>query len=136
MEKSFIIMPTKPRDNNTGTIIATTVGDYLGDAFQANKVLTVNLLHTYKHSEQYLDKYEDIKGFGSNFENILKDADYADKVLDIIKDMLSKGIVKTGTERIIRCDCGKVELSANGIRKKNNALIYTVENDKVICNCC
>lgn len=137
MEKAFVTMPAKPRENNTGSIIATSVSDYLGDVFDAKKILTVNLLHTYKNSEQYLDSYfEDIKNTGNRYDILLRDIDYVNKVLDLIRDMIDIGIVKTGSEKIIRCDCGRVELSRNGIRKKNNASIYKVDGNKVICNCC
>lgn len=32
--------------------------------------------------------------------------------------MLDIGIIKNGTERVLRCECGRVELSYNGVRKK------------------
>lgn len=137
MEKVFVSMPAKPRENNIGAIIATTLCDYLGDVFGTNKVLTVNLIHSYKDTKKYLNHYlQDIEDFGSKYDVLLKDVDYGDRILDIIGDMLDVGIIKAGVEKIYRCDCGKVELSCNGIRKDNNASLYTVIDDKLICNCC
>ena len=138
MDKVFVSMPAKPRENNnTGAIIAAALCDYLGDVFGGEKILTTNLIHSYKDPEKYLDQYlNSIKDFGNRYDILLKDVDYGDKILDIVGDMLDIGIIKSGTERILRCDCGKVELSHNGVRKKNNADHYSVVGDKVVCNCC
>lgn len=131
-------MPVKPCEKrNIGAIIAPALCDYLGDVLNAKKVLTVNLIHSYNDSKQFLSRYlDDVESFGIEYDAIFKDIDYCSEILNIIKDMLDIGIIKTGTETILRCECGRVELSYNGVRKKNNASLYTMVNNKLICNCC
>lgn len=131
-------MPVKPSERkNVGTIIAPALCDYLGDVLDAKKFLTINLIHSYDNTEQYLSRYLDnVENFGIKYDALFKDIDYCDEILNIIEDMLNIGIIKTGIERILRCECGRVELSYNGVRKKNNASLYTIINNKLICNCC
>ena len=51
--------------------------------------MTVNLIHSYDDSEQYLSRYLDnVENFEIKYDALFKDIDYCDKILNIIEDMI------------------------------------------------
>lgn len=141
MSNAFISMPIKPSSNeHIGSVIPPILCDYLGDVFsdyKSEKIITINLLHSYENREKYLKKHlSGIEKFDVNQDMILYDIDFCSKVLDSIRNMLDVGIIKEANERILRCHCGRVELSQKGIRIKNNASLYSVCAGSLICNYC
>lgn len=141
MSYTFISMPVKPSDKeHVGTVIAPVLCDYLGDVFtnfQSHKIITVNLLHSYDNRDKFLNHYlNSIDKLGIKYDEILKDKDLCNKILDSIYNMVELGIIKETKEKILRCQCGRVELSRQGVRVKNNASLYHIDKEKMICNYC
>lgn len=58
MSNAFISMPIKPSSNeHIGSVILPILCDYLGDVFsdyKSEKIITINLLHSYENREKYL----------------------------------------------------------------------------------
>ena len=93
MKKDEMIISTLPikpqKSTNIGMMIAPTIMDYVGDVLGIEKNIGFNILHTYDDKAESLSNYlEYVKYSGINYDNIFIYKDHADKLLEIVADMV------------------------------------------------
>lgn len=131
-------MPIKPYDKiNIGLMISPTLCDVLGSILNCKKVLSFNLLHSFDDRQKNLKNYIDnIENFEIKYDEIMKDIEIVDQCLNKIEELYSKGVINIKKDKVLRCDCGRIEISKNSLNSNRNGDLYHWENDKIICNCC
>ncbi len=138
MNNDFLVatLPIKPQKNtNVGMMVAPTIMEHIGNIFNIDKCMSVNLLHTYANKDEELNNYKMyIENAGINYNFLFKDEEYTQQLLNIIKKMIESGIISVQKEHIVYCDCGKVDMLKDATN--NNGKLYHMENGKIICNCC
>ena len=131
-------MPIKPYEKtNIGLMIAPTLVDIIGSILKCKKVLSFNLLHSFDNKVPVLSNYIDnIKEFNINYDEIIKDIEHIEDYLKNIKELYNKGVVTLKQGHILKCDCGRVEMSKDCLNNGRNGDLYYWDNDKVICKLC
>ena len=139
METIVSTMPIKPqKQTNIGMMIAPTIMEYLGDSLKAHKVLATNTLNTYTDKDSELSTYvNDILTNGIVCDEIFNDKQEVNQILMLIQQMIDKKIIKLTTERIMKCDCHRVDILENAIRNFSDGKLYKRdETGKYICSFC
>lgn len=139
MKKDNILvssLPVKPQNiTNIGMMMAPTVMNYLGDVLECDKMISFNILHSYSDKADELDVYiDDVKKSGISYDKIFIDSQKANELLEFIEKMYYTKQIIEKNKKIIRCECGKVDLEKDAIN--NNAKLYTIKNGKIYCNQC
>lgn len=131
-------MPIKPYEKiNIGLMVAPILCDVIGSILNCKKVLSVNLLHSFDDKQNDLKKYIDvIKSFNINYNEIIKDIDHTDKYLEKIEELYFKQIINIRNGKILRCDCGKVEMTKESIKYNKNGDLFYWNDGKIFCKCC
>lgn len=131
-------MPIKPYKNiGAGLLVAPVLCDILADILKCNKVLSFNLLNSYEKKDYYLTNYIDvIDGFGIKGYEILRDIDNVENYLDSIERLIHMDAIKMKKRDILKCSCGKVQISSAAIRHNKQGDLYKEEHGKIICNFC
>lgn len=131
-------MPIKPyKDINIGLMIAPTLCDVFGSILKCKKILTFNLMHSYDEKQEDLKKYIDSIGkFEIKYDEIIKDEDFVYEYLKKVEQLYKKGAICIKNGQIIRCDCGRVEMSKSALNNHNDGDLYYWENNKIICKLC
>lgn len=124
MKKDEMIISTLPikpqKSTNIGMMIAPTIMDYVGDVLGIEKNIGFNILHTYDDKTESLSNYlEYVKYSGINYDNIFIDKDHADKLLEIVADMVKNKYIIESEKEIIRCECGKVDMISSNTKHGN-----------------
>ncbi len=138
MNNDYVVatLPIKPQQNtNVGMMVAPTIMEHIGNVFNIDKCMSVNLLHTYANKSKELNDYKEyIETAGINYNILFKDDEYTFQLLEIIEKMISSKIISIQKEHIIYCNCGKVDMLKDATN--NNGKLYHIENGNIICNCC
>lgn len=131
-------MPIKPYKNiNVGLMIAPTLCDVFGSILKCKKVLTFNLMHSYDEKQENLKKYTDsIEKFKIKYNEIIKDVDFVNEYLKRVEQLYKKGTIIIKNGPIIRCDCGRVEMSKSALNNYSNGDLYYWKNNKIMCKLC
>lgn len=131
-------MPIKPYEKiNIGLMIAPTLCDILGSILNCKKVLAFNLLHSFEDKNVDLKKYiENIKNFNIRYNEIIKDTENVEKYLKKIEELYKKGIISINRGKILKCDCGKVEMLKTSVKYNKNGELYYWNDGKIICKFC
>ena len=131
-------MPIKPYEEvNIGLMIGPTLSDIVGSILNCKKVLSFNLLHSFDNKKNYLSNYINIiKSFGIEYNQIIKDVDWTEQYLYKIEELYKKGVILINEGNILRCDCGRVEMSKDSLKNHQDGNLYYWAHDKVICKLC
>lgn len=129
-------LPIKPqKETNIGMLIAPTIMDYLGTCLNVERIMNINLLNTYQ------DKSDDIHGYVDtlnksmiSYDSLYIDTNYVDKLLIIIDILYQKGIIQRSYQKVIRCDCGCIDMLDQSVN--NNAKLYENRNGNLYCKRC
>lgn len=140
MERIVSTMPIKPQKTTSiGMLIAPTIMDYLGEALNATKFLATNTLNTYyKDKDLELPIYlTDISANGIQYDYLFNDKQQVFNIMRIIQDMVDKNIIELTTEKIMRCECQKVDILESAIRNFSDGKLYkrTYDNKYICCSC-
>lgn len=145
MNKEFIAMslPAKPQSKtNIGLLFAPITMEIIGKKTNFKKMVTLNTLHSYISTEDYVDVYlNDLKNIDVKFDYCYEDKKHTDELLLILKKMVKNNIIEEKEENIYSCKCGRVEFIENGLcygdgklySKKGNNLYCNFCNSKIIC---
>lgn len=138
MKKDEMIISTLPikpqKSTNIGMMIAPTIMDYVGDVLEIEKNIGFNILHTYDDKTESLSNYlEYVKYSGINYDNIFIDKDHADKLLEIVADMVKNKHIIESEKEIIRCECGKVDMISSN---NKHGKLFELKDGKTFCKHC
>ena len=128
-------LPIKPQiKTNIGMMIAPTIMDFIGNVFEIEKNIGFNILHTYSNKKLELDTYLNyVNNSGIKYDSIFIDENKAQDLLEIIYQMYINGFIKEKEEKLLRCECGMVDMIYS---PTNSAKLYTFINEKPYCNHC
>lgn len=128
-------LPIKPQEStNIGMMLAPTIMDYIGTAFDIEKNIGFNVLHSYDDKVAELEEYlEYVNESGIQYDSIFIDEEHVDELLEIVYDMYLNGYLKIKKKDILRCECGRVDMIDS---PNSNAKLYSIHGEKVYCNYC
>lgn len=131
-------MPIKPYDKiNMGLMIAPTLCEALGSILKCKKVLSFNLLHCFDDKQVNLQNYiNNIENFNIEYNEIIKDIEHVDEYLKKIEELYVKGFIDIRKGKILKCDCGRVEMSKTSLNYNKNGNLYYWKDEKVFCKFC
>ena len=131
-------LPIKPQyETLVGMCIAPVISEIVGKTFNASNVISINLLHSYEDKDKNCAKYIDgIKNVGIKFDDIFIDKEHLTELKKIIYDLYENKYIVEMINKVYRCKCGKIDISANGIRDFNNGDLYYKKNNKIYCTSC
>lgn len=132
-------MPIKPqKQTNIGMMIAPTIMEYLGNSLDAYKILATNTLNTYTEKDSELFTYvDDVLANGIIYDEVFNDKKEVNKILTIIQDMINKNVIKLTTERVMKCDCHRVDILENAVRNFSDGKLYKKDKfGNYICSFC
>lgn len=139
MKNNMTVMslPAKPQPKtNIGLMFAPLIMEIIGKKTKSNKMITLNTLHTYVSSQDYVDVYlNDLKNLSIDFDDYYEDSIHSNELLNILKILLTKNIIREKKVEIFSCKCGKVEFIKNGLCF-NEGKLYSKNNSNLICNEC
>ncbi len=129
-------LPIKPQSQtNIGMLLAPTIMDFIGTVLNIKKVLGVNILNTYCNKNLEIENYiREINNSNISYDYLFLDKQQCDKLIEIVKKMYNKGLIKEKKKEIIRCDCGKIDMLSDS--QNNNAKLYHSISGKLYCNSC
>lgn len=130
-------LPIKPQETtNIGMLLAPTIMDFIGNVYEAKRVISINTLNTYHEKDSQINTYlSSIDKNKINYDSILIDKDRADELIEIIDKLYKSGFLQVKRKNVIRCDCGKVDILEEAI-DVNNAKLYRKKDEKMYCNSC
>ena len=119
-------------------LIAPTIVEYLGSVMETKKVLATNTLNTYRKKDDELPIYiDDISKNNLFFDEYLNDMENVHFILMAVQNMIDNDIIKVSNEKVIRCNCGKVDLLKTAIRKFSDGKLYKrTDSGNLICASC
>ena len=83
-------------------LIAPILMDYLANVFNGQKVLTVNLLHSYEAKDDYLKTFvNDIYSLGIDIDLLETDRGHLNEIIEEIKKMIDVGVIKQSKSKIV-----------------------------------
>lgn len=131
-------MPIKPYKNiSAGLMIAPTLCDIVGSILKCKKVLAFNLLHSYDEKQDNLKKYLNcIENFGIKYDEMIKDIDHVYDYLKKIEQLHDKGVLLVEKGLIIRCECGRVEMTKSSLKNHSDGDLYYWDDNKIKCRLC
>lgn len=138
MKRVIMTMPIKPQAvTNIGMLIAPTVMNTLSDFFSCKKVMSINLLNTYKNKDIDLQVYlSDLQKQGIKYDELFIDKHNSEKILEIISTLIYNGYITVEEEAILRCACGKVDILARGVSNSGGGKLYFEKEGKCFCREC
>lgn len=120
-----------------GLTITPLVSSILSRNLNATNVLGINTLDTYKIGrERYVPQYLEVL----NSLQITPDAIWNDKkeiqrLLDVFTKLKSRGFIKKSREKILKCECGKVEILKDS-PMRDGAKLYAKQESGFVCKQC
>jgi len=131
-------MPIKPYEKiNIGLMIAPTLCDVLGTILNCKKILAFNLLHSYEDKNVNLQNYiNNIEKFKIKYDDIIKDIEHVEEYLNKLEELYRKGTINIKKGEVLRCDCGKVEMTLKSIRYNKDGDLYYWKDNKIFCKHC
>ena len=138
MKNDFIVstLPIKPQiSTNIGMMIAPTIMQYIGNVFDIEKCMSVNLLHTYSNKKNELQNYINyILQAGITYNMLFRDDMHNNQLIGFIIELLKNDILDVEKRHVIYCECGKIDMLKEAVNE--NGKLYHKVHDKIICNCC
>ena len=132
-------LPIKPREKTIlGMYIAPLLTEVISTNFKCSNILYFNLLNSYDNIDNLLSIYlNDINSKKINYTDIIVDKYCIDKFMKNIKSLVSLNLIQKKEKVRYLCDCKKVDIAEEGIRKQkieNN--LYYFKDEKMYCKKC
>lgn len=140
MKNNMTVMslPAKPQaKTNIGLMFAPLLMEIIANKTKSNKMITLNTLHTYVSSKDYVDVYlNDLKNFDVHFDEYYEDSVHSEELIGILRELIEKKIIVEKETEIYSCKCGKVDFIKNGLCF-NGGKLYSKNDSSLVCNeCC
>lgn len=128
-------LPVKPqRNTNIGMMLSPTIMDFIGTVLNIEKNIGFNIMHSYEDKDYELDEYLNyVNESGIEYNSVFIDGKHVDQLIEIVDKMYHDGFLKVKQKEKIRCECGRVDM-LHAI--SSNAKLYSIKDDKIICNHC
>lgn len=130
-------LPLKPRENlkNFHYIIPVFV-EQAGKLLNCKSNLMINNIGNY--SDLNVEQFKlNMKKRELEFDSVLVDKENLPVLVDCVKKLIDDGKIVERKVQFYECDCGKVNILKEGIRKFDNGDLYTLdENEEVVCSLC
>lgn len=140
MKTDYIVtnLPIKPLEKaSIGRITAALIGEFVSKKIDCNYTLSLNTLNSYEDKSQYVDTYlNSIQDIGIHYDYSYVDSEHINKYLEIIEELMFKGIIVKKNKPVLRCECGKVDIIKDGIRSYNGASLYEIVGENYVCKEC
>lgn len=137
MEKLIITMPIAPYDDfSVGKLVAPVLGEMLAKKLDADFIMSVNLLDSYKQ-RNIAGFIELLKKYDINPSKYWVDSQNVNELLRKIELLVDNGYIYSVTKEILICHCGKVDISKDNLETINmqDSLFYKKE-EKYYCKKC
>lgn len=128
--------PMKPLSKmKVGSLTAPLYVNFLGKKLNCKKVLSLNILNSFKntdYSKEYVNLLSDIN---IKFDDIFVDKEHLNELFEQIKKIDEMGLLVEKEEKIISCDCEKIDMPYSCINSFQNGLLKK-DGDTYICQEC
>lgn len=136
--KDYVItsFPMKPSNKmKVGSLTAPLFVSFISNKLKIKKVLSLNMLNSFKDIDYSKEYVEILKGINLEYDDVLVDKEHLSELLDKIRKIDNIGLLIPKRERILKCNCGKVDMLFSSLNSFDNGLIIK-ENDKFKCSSC
>lgn len=108
---SVVTVPVAPPGKTSyGFLTLILLAYMLGNKFDANKQLYLNIMHSYKDKQGAAQRLlQDLKSLNIRMDNVLYDSDFFGQFEKDLLLLKQKGYVKIKEANILLCPCGKVD---------------------------
>lgn len=137
MEVIVITMPIAPYNKfSVGKLSTPILAEALAKKMQAKFIIAVNLLDSYK--ERDINSYQSLlQQYDIHPDEYWIDKENIDKLLEKIQFLIDSGYIRPKVERILTCDCQKVEIPERNIATINmNDASFEIQGTEYYCKSC